>query len=420
MKESIALKNEISAKISELTSNPSEQSEHASIPAELMTPVENTLMSNIERIIGLAEFTKLGKEFAALSQPYVDYVAEKLKITSDEAVFFSLLMNMVGQHGSDVSDIAGKIGCSAIRVLKYVGVANALKRRHIIKIDNSFDDTQDYSVTKNAITLVTENQSFENAVKELTSDQWYDEVCSVFDEFDDEHDTYMLHKELETLLTDNMHLQFCKNFIEDWLALDYKEGIILLLMCIRFIISEKEETTENSWDGLLARSETMSFRNDLRNEQTQLQQFGIAETLMSDGMRDITGLQLTRGAKERLFKDLDVNLVGTRGKGSDVLSYTEFTPKQLFYSAQDAKRIETISQMLQPDRFNEIVKRMEKQGLRKGFACLFYGAPGTGKTETVYQLARQTQRDVFVIDVSKIRDCYVGETEKNISDAFRH
>ena len=56
--------------------------------------------------------------------------------------------------------------------------------------------------------------------------------------------------------------------------------------------------------------------------------------------------------------------------------------------------------------------------MRKGFACLFYGAPGTGKTETVYQLARRTGRDLMVVDVSQIKSCWVGESEKNIKVAF--
>lgn len=46
------------------------------------------------------------------------------------------------------------------------------------------------------------------------------------------------------------------------------------------------------------------------------------------------------------------------------------------------------------------------------------GAPGTGKTETVLQLARQTGRDILQVDVSKIKSCWVGESEKNIKNLF--
>jgi SpoVK/Ycf46/Vps4 family AAA+-type ATPase len=56
--------------------------------------------------------------------------------------------------------------------------------------------------------------------------------------------------------------------------------------------------------------------------------------------------------------------------------------------------------------------------MRNGFACLFYGAPGTGKTETVYQIARQTGRNILPVNVSEIKSVWVGETEKNIKKLF--
>ena len=58
--------------------------------------------------------------------------------------------------------------------------------------------------------------------------------------------------------------------------------------------------------------------------------------------------------------------------------------------------------------------------MRKGFTCLFYGAPGTGKTETVYQLARESGRDVLQIDISKLRSKWVGESEKTVRSIFKH
>lgn len=62
--------------------------------------------------------------------------------------------------------------------------------------------------------------------------------------------------------------------------------------------------------------------------------------------------------------------------------------------------------------------RLRDAGMRPGFCCIFYGAPGTGKTETVYQLARQTGRDIMRVDVDKIKSCWVGESEKNIKSLF--
>ena len=53
-----------------------------------------------------------------------------------------------------------------------------------------------------------------------------------------------------------------------------------------------------------------------------------------------------------------------------------------------------------------------------GSCTLFHGAPGTGKTETVLQLARATGREIVQVDMSNIKDKYVGESEKNIQAVF--
>ena len=61
---------------------------------------------------------------------------------------------------------------------------------------------------------------------------------------------------------------------------------------------------------------------------------------------------------------------------------------------------------------------MKEKGFRNGFACLFYGSPGTGKTETVYQLARKTGRNIMVVDVPQLKSMWVGQSEKNVKAPF--
>jgi SpoVK/Ycf46/Vps4 family AAA+-type ATPase len=74
--------------------------------------------------------------------------------------------------------------------------------------------------------------------------------------------------------------------------------------------------------------------------------------------------------------------------------------------------------LLAPEKFVRVQDSLVAHGMRKGFACLFYGAPGTGKTETVLQLARKTGRDIMQVDMSQMRDKFVGESEKNVKAIF--
>jgi AAA+ superfamily predicted ATPase len=60
---------------------------------------------------------------------------------------------------------------------------------------------------------------------------------------------------------------------------------------------------------------------------------------------------------------------------------------------------------------------MEKR-IKPGYRALFYGPPGTGKTLTATLLGKQTGKDVFRIDLSRVISKYIGETEKNLSRLF--
>lgn len=59
-----------------------------------------------------------------------------------------------------------------------------------------------------------------------------------------------------------------------------------------------------------------------------------------------------------------------------------------------------------------------KKKIKPGYRALFYGPPGTGKTITATLLGKQTGKDVFRIDLSRIVSKYIGETEKNLSSLF--
>lgn len=92
--------------------------------------------------------------------------------------------------------------------------------------------------------------------------------------------------------------------------------------------------------------------------------------------------------------------------------------QDLIYNETERGQITELSSILSENRFNEVLKRLRSAGMRPGFCCIFYGAPGTGKTETVYQLARCTGRDIMRVEVDKIKSCWIGESEKNIKALF--
>lgn len=90
----------------------------------------------------------------------------------------------------------------------------------------------------------------------------------------------------------------------------------------------------------------------------------------------------------------------------------------LYFPPMVERQVNELSDLLQDTNYRKICQRMKKKGFHCSFTCLFYGTPGTGKTETVYQLAKLTRRDVMLVDIPQIRSKWVGESEKNVKGIF--
>jgi SpoVK/Ycf46/Vps4 family AAA+-type ATPase len=82
------------------------------------------------------------------------------------------------------------------------------------------------------------------------------------------------------------------------------------------------------------------------------------------------------------------------------------------------QQIQQLTALLIPENFKNVQRRLSDNSMRTGFACLFCGPPGTGKTETVYQLARETGRDIMMVDISETKSMWFGESEKRIKEIF--
>ena len=92
--------------------------------------------------------------------------------------------------------------------------------------------------------------------------------------------------------------------------------------------------------------------------------------------------------------------------------------KEIFLDERIAKDINQLKNVCSSKSFNKIIKDLKKANLPSGIVSIFYGFPGTGKTASVYEIAKLTKRDVLQVDISSIQSKWVGESEKNTKAIF--
>lgn len=152
------------------------------------------------------------------------------------------------------------------------------------------------------------------------------------------------------------------------------------------------------------------------NESHILLKTGLLEFTQKGNLSDST-LELTTTAKELMLGD-DAKLFMKSAKGTDIILPENIKQKELFYSAENQTEINRLKSSLEDKNFHSIRERLAEKGLLKGIAVLLYGAPGTGKTESVYQIAKETGRKIFHIDISSAKSCWFGESEKIVKRIF--
>ncbi len=99
-----------------------------------------------------------------------------------------------------------------------------------------------------------------------------------------------------------------------------------------------------------------------------------------------------------------------------------YVPQSNYHNLHFLRKVGYSTQPLMlPDAIEEdiigITKAIssKKSGLSK---FLFFGAPGSGKTESVYQIARLLNRDILTVSFEQLIDSRLGETAKNVSLLF--
>lgn len=102
----------------------------------------------------------------------------------------------------------------------------------------------------------------------------------------------------------------------------------------------------------------------------------------------------------------------------NMIKVADIKTKKLFYSEQNQKEIDRLKNALQEVKLKGIQKRLSEDGLPIGVAILLYGAPGTGKTESVMQIAKETGRSIVHVDISEAKSAWFGESEKRIKKIF--
>ena len=377
----------------------------------------------IERMCSIAEKLKADDERGKMSLANmkkatsdINALAKTLGLSNVQVVILTAIMKKSFVENIDRGVLASNLGLTYLQFLSYHNDMLELKKKGYIRLKTKGiilpRTVMDCLITNRPVLPepMTGLDARELLVRiKKVLDQWEDEQCSMEEMAEEVYDLLELNP-------DNSVARTIRTIMKE---LPVAEKAMLYILVYLYYFEEDDMVGWNNLSSYFSEEDLMDLKHEYRFEQLVLQQNGIIEYAGRNSIMSKDYFRLKDSVKEEIFVDVGgIRKKEPKVSASKKMGASEISPKELFYNPRERRQVEQLKALMSETRFGEIRSKMKEKGHRTGFTCLFYGDPGTGKTETVYQIARESGRDLFIVDVSQIKSCWVGESEKNMKDVF--
>ena len=354
----------------------------------------------------------------------IDYVAHRYGIAAEGAVLLAAILeksptgNLV-----DDEDLAQYLGCTNIEFIRYHELLRAMDKAGIIE-KVSHGPRTCFHVTQETLKAVESNGPFTPVSNSgLSHDELFGRMRKWFELFrTDSIDSDRLLEELDALVQNNDQLSFCRKALESPLYTSdcpETERRIFYFLSYRLVLNGNpgmDADILTNFVGFMEEGERL--RRRIAAGKTFLQLRGLAGFANEDGFTNTDVLSLSDEVKASFFTEVEL-APEEKVTHRDVISSETIKARELFYNESEGAQVSRLESLLDIESFRRVQERLQEVGMRRGFNAVFYGAPGTGKTASVYELARRSGRDIFHVDMAKLRSKWVGESEKSVRGVFK-
>lgn len=378
---------------------------------------ELDLLQAVEKIVELAKDSQLSKDFFRKAGKYIKYLSGALDLTKEQSVMMSLFIDNSEDSSISISDFGTFLGCRTTRIIRFMNDIDVLEKRGLI-ICYRDRRGRSYRVPMKVIEAFQHNELYKpDDLSGLSCAELFAELEDIFDmRKNDELTEKGVCEKIRELFTNNPNLIFVEKLKS--FNFDVEDELLLILFSHLFVNNSDDNIGYYDLAFLFDKRRWNRIKSSLNAGEHILLSSKMIEYNNDDGFVNRESFRMTMEAKRTLFEELNLSSLNTIQKKAGLLKADDIAIKKLYYDEEVRKQVSELTQLLNDDHYQEIRNRLKESGFRCGFTCLFYGMPGTGKTETVLQLAKETGRDIMQVNISEIKSMWVGESEKNIKALF--
>jgi SpoVK/Ycf46/Vps4 family AAA+-type ATPase len=381
------------------------------------------LLQSIGKIYEEAKGSKFEDTLFSNIDKDLTYLADYFGTNKIQAFLISIIHALYLKNNSVyLKEIVEYIECNPTKIYEFHDDLEILIEQRIIiaeKEQYSRGRRESYRINEMVTNAILENKPMPEALNEKIEDniQWLETVYNFIQYRSDEKiSTRMLFVEFAHLMRKYQDYPLVKK-IKSNISQEGNQILIsnIIWQCLNGRKSLDLETLlgEIYDKASLKYSELQDFVSE-NNELLNLEWVVTEESFFVNETR----ILLTDKSYDML-KEIGLKIKETKKvKESHITTPEEIVSKELIFEKNEMHQLSMIKNLLQEDKLEEIQNRLTEKGLPRGLAILLHGAPGTGKTEIVKQIAKETNRDIIKVEISQSKSMWYGGSEKIIKSVF--
>ena len=374
--------------------------------------------------------------------PELSKLSKVWNISKDSCFLFSIIFEQVFRRNScSLEELSRTLNTDIFQLVKYdFCFVELIRAGYLNKTSGGFRDGVTYKIPSVVFQRLISDQSIQRSeIKDLTNVKFFRHIRNNFSLYEARSMNFeeLLYsfKNLFELNPDLPLPRFVKDHGLNW------EDIFVLICVVDAVWNEG--TTEFSLREFLRKydrdvfgsdiyfqddeddEETIDFsqvKKEFQNGSSRLLTLGILSPDRKGEYKSVLLFEMTSKFIDAFFKDVDLLLANRINHfESDffkVIPHNTIPELELIYDEVVEQEVKLLKKLLLEKNYREMTKRQKELLLPESVIALISGPSGSGKTSLVYQICRETKRNLIVVSPSALKSSYFGETNKLIQSLF--
>ena len=384
----------------------------------------NNIILALETIYKTAEKSELKLDVFTTIPVEIKRVCDYFEVNTIEAILLATCFVKSCFNVVELPEIIKHFGLENHSFLIYLENFNLLTFKSIVIKTENRNSENNYKLSQHIYDYILAQKSIpkellEIKIKENTFSEFLSDMDILSNLKDDEKiNYYYFIQKLKDLLNANIHFKLTEFAIKNLELVDSFVFFDTILDAMNCGENDFNTSLQSTVDDFYERKrDSFKYINNFLEEKTTLNLLDLIEK-DSNSFSNRHRIQLTQKAVFMLKEWEGISLEFVEKKDKRLIYHDQIQKRNLFYNSGEELQLEPIKKSFSNTAFTILQSRLKSKNMSAGITVLLYGSPGTGKTETVYQLAKKHNRPIFKVEISETKSMWFGEIQKLVKKIF--